>query len=456
LYLRLAVVLGLFLLTACVVHPALAAGGGRAGLVVRFADGSVWTGCIPFESEGISGEELLLRSGLSVVLDYSYGLGGAVCKIEGDGCDFPLEDCFCQCQGPECRYWAYYHLSPDGTWEYSQVGASNYTVHDGDVEGWAWGAGDYGVSGTQPPVYTFEQLCPSPTDTPTPVPTATPTPTDTPRPTATPTPTLRPTFTPTPPPTNTPTPAAKPLHIAFSVEPQTIVRGECATLRWDVEGALAVYWDGGEGEQGVIGHEVRLVCPTASRSYTLRVVHPGGEERRQVSVTVVEPTPTPLPPPATVEPMSVPAAAPPTFTPVPVQTPEPLPPSPPPEEPLEPPFALLPSPSPTTLEPLVEPLSTPPPSAASPVPSPEREPPQPIPSPVSHLPTPRRMAVALAAPPSGGGSADGTAMAQPRSERVVTEGALLLPPERLLAYAAFAFLAAVLCGAGVVVIWRRW
>ncbi|HDN79316.1 MAG TPA: hypothetical protein ENG33_02465, partial [Chloroflexi bacterium] len=144
-----------------------AQGINRAGLVVRFGDGTVITRCIEFTEDAITGEDVLKRSGLRVILDYSSGMGGAVCKIEDEGCDYPQVPCFCQCMGGgECIYWAYFHLK-NGAWEYSGTGCSNYYVHNGDVEGWAWGPGSP-TGGTQPPVIPFEQICPASASSPTP------------------------------------------------------------------------------------------------------------------------------------------------------------------------------------------------------------------------------------------------------------------------------------------------
>ncbi len=193
-------------------------GTHHAGLVIRYGDGHVETYCIAFDEPEITGVEVLERSGVPVIIDPTSSFGQAVCKIDGEGCNFPQEDCFCRCQqvGQNCEYWAYYHLR-DGQWEYSGQGAGTYLVHDGDVEGWAWGSGSPG-HGAEPPLYTFEALClpptatwtptATPTPSPTPTPTATATPTTTPLPTPTPHPTLPPTPTPTPtvPPTSTPTP----------------------------------------------------------------------------------------------------------------------------------------------------------------------------------------------------------------------------------------------------------
>ncbi len=157
----LAAVLG-WLLVSAQPSPAAAAqeGPNRAALVVRFSDGRVETRCVSFETAAITGAELLERSGLGPILDYSGGLGGAVCSIAGEGCAFPREDCFCRCQGAMCEYWAYYH-GLDGRWLYSEVGATSYQVTDGALEGWSWGKGNFS-SGTEPPLFSFEEVCASP------------------------------------------------------------------------------------------------------------------------------------------------------------------------------------------------------------------------------------------------------------------------------------------------------
>lgn len=130
---------------------------GRAALVVRFADGSVQTQCISFSEPSITGMDLLMRSGSQAQVDSNSGLGGAVCSIGGHGCAFPVQDCFCRCQGNECEYWAYYNWT-DGRWQYSPIGAGSYRVTDGALEGWSWGPGNYS-SGTEPPQVTFDQVC---------------------------------------------------------------------------------------------------------------------------------------------------------------------------------------------------------------------------------------------------------------------------------------------------------
>jgi len=262
---------------------ARAAGPNRAGLVVRYGDGSVYTTCVEFSEPEISGVDLLQRAGLNVIIEQAGPYGGAVCKIELQGCDYPLDDCFCKCVGPDCTYWAYYHLKPGG-WEYSTVGAGGYKVHNGDVEGWSWGPGDYGVSGTQPPLVQPDQVCAvqQPTATDTALPTATSKPTNTNTPTPVPTRT----------PTRTETPTAPPATIEFWIERAEVVAGQCTNLGWRISNAVAVYLNG----QGVTGEETRPVCPAADTTYALRVVSAGGETTRELTLRVVAATPTPTAP----------------------------------------------------------------------------------------------------------------------------------------------------------------
>jgi hypothetical protein len=250
-------------------------GPNRVGLVVQFGDGSVISRCVEFSEPSLSGYEVLARAGLTVVAEFS-GLGAAVCKVQNDGCDYPAETCFCQCEGSPCTYWVYHHLV-DGAWQYSGFGAGSYQVSDGAVEGWAWGQGDPN-GGVQPPVMTFEQICaPPPTATPNP-PTATPVP-----PTATAVPTAVPTATPA----STPEPV-----VWFRVDQNPIAAGACTTLRWDTSGVESVTLDG----QAVAPNGSRQVCPTAPQRYHLRVATLGGAAQSyplDLGVTGTAPTAAP-------------------------------------------------------------------------------------------------------------------------------------------------------------------
>ena len=196
----------------------------RVGLVVQFDENTVVTQCVEFSEASITGYQVLERSGLSIEAEFS-PQGAAICKIENQGC--PADNCLL-CDFP--NYWAYWHLN-QGSWFYSPIGASNYDVHDGDVEGWRWGVGgtpseapsfDEICVATEPPTATFTA---TPTNTQTPTHTATSAPTATKRPnrtrapnTATPRPTATsnsagptvissPTFTPAPPSPTRPLPS---------------------------------------------------------------------------------------------------------------------------------------------------------------------------------------------------------------------------------------------------------
>lgn len=256
------------LLALAVVVPGLttihAQQSNRVGLVVRFGDGSLITRCVEFAESEISGYDLLTRSGLSIVAAFDSGQGAAICAIEGTGC--PVESCL-TCATP--NYWSYWHLS-DGAWVYSQVGAGGYTVHDGDVDGWSWGAGG------PPPVVPFDQICaPPPTDTPMPTDTSLP-PTDTPPP---------PTDTPAPPTSASlpPTPTAW-----FRLDDNPIAAGACTNVRWDTSNAQAIYLDG----ESVSATGSLRVCPTAPQEYTLRLASAAGDQIYTLVLGVTGTAPT--------------------------------------------------------------------------------------------------------------------------------------------------------------------
>jgi hypothetical protein len=89
--------------------------------------------------------------------------------------------------------------------------------------------------------------------------------------------------------TRTPTPvtptAISPAQINFRADQTTITRGQCTTLRWDVENATTVYLEG----NGVPGHSSQQVCPNNTTTYTLRVVAPAGATERNVTINVQAP-----------------------------------------------------------------------------------------------------------------------------------------------------------------------
>ncbi len=254
---RLSILL-LLLFALCVPLSVVAQEGvNRAGVIVVFDEGEVWTDCVAFEGE-LTGYELLERTGLSVVVkDYGGGLGSAICKIGDVGCDYPAENCFCRVDGTSWRYWYW----EDGGWVYSGSGASNRIVGDGDVDAWIWGMGE-----REPPDLDFGVLCASPTETPTETPTNTYTPTPepaTPTPTVSHTPTLsrddeatrtpRPTLDNTDTPLPTATCTATPTH---TPTPSSVPPTATSTPNEDHSEATSTSTRTGEGEIEPAGHSL--------------------------------------------------------------------------------------------------------------------------------------------------------------------------------------------------------
>ncbi len=129
----------------------------QAGLVILHGDGTTVSRCISFESESISGYELLERSGLEMRTEVS-GMGPTLCAIDGEGCAAG-EHCFCRCLSSSCEYWSYWRLEDDG-WRYSNIGAGNTTVTAGVVDAWVWSEGSI-QKGTahEPPDLTLDAIC---------------------------------------------------------------------------------------------------------------------------------------------------------------------------------------------------------------------------------------------------------------------------------------------------------
>jgi hypothetical protein len=129
----------------------------RAGLVVVYEDGTVESRCVGFEEATISGFDLLTRGDFVVRSDVT-SMGASVCSVDGQGCG-EGEDCFCQCKSSTCTYWSYWQLLPDG-WRYANTGAATVQVHNGDVQGWVWGASKSNAPAENaPPALTFADIC---------------------------------------------------------------------------------------------------------------------------------------------------------------------------------------------------------------------------------------------------------------------------------------------------------
>ncbi|HSJ59399.1 MAG TPA: hypothetical protein VLC95_19595 [Anaerolineae bacterium] len=217
----------------------------HAGLVIHFAEGRTETWCVPFEGETISGDDLLARSELEILIDPSSGMGITVCRIEGLGCDYPAQHCFCQCMGGEgCAYWNYFYRDPgDDTWTYSALGALLREVPPGGMEAWVWG------DGSLPPAseLTLEAVCTPPAAATEPAAA---------QPAATEAPTAA--FTEVPPATATNTPAAPAgtaaqavvgarntptLEASMATVPPTVLApAETVVARTEAQGERGSYW----------------------------------------------------------------------------------------------------------------------------------------------------------------------------------------------------------------------
>jgi hypothetical protein len=151
------------LLAACSSSAARNAAGGRAGLLVVEPDGSLRRACVQFDGPQTTGEGLLQRSGLAVSLDAGNPMGVLVCSIDHQGCDFPSQQCFCQCRTlGSCAYWAYFLLGTDGKWAYASQGARAQVVRDGDMNAWVWLTPGAGAQAAGLPSVTFAQVCGQP------------------------------------------------------------------------------------------------------------------------------------------------------------------------------------------------------------------------------------------------------------------------------------------------------
>lgn len=131
----------------------------QVGVVILGTDGQPQPYCVTLDGPEPNGADALQATGQEIVSESGSG-GLTVCRIGSDGCNPPGELCFCQCAGGgPCAYWAYFHLGDDGNWQYSSVGAGNYVLKQGDVDGWWW------RDNAQPdaprlPAITFDEICP--------------------------------------------------------------------------------------------------------------------------------------------------------------------------------------------------------------------------------------------------------------------------------------------------------
>ncbi len=136
----------------------------QAGLVIVTGSGDPMTYCVDLApDEVVTGNELLQRAGVKVVADQN-AMGATICSLNGTGCSFPAESCFCQCEGSPCTYWSYWRQDEAGVWQYATAGAANTRIKAGTVEGWVWGEGTT-ESAKSPPALALGEICKAPEPT---------------------------------------------------------------------------------------------------------------------------------------------------------------------------------------------------------------------------------------------------------------------------------------------------
>jgi hypothetical protein len=123
----------------------------HARLVIVSGDARVQTFCVAFREATITGFELLQRAG--VAFGYQDTGGGAilVCSIGREGRDYPRESCLPPCPpAGGCTFWGYYTFA--GSWRFSGLGAGARAIHDGESDGWRFGAHAVNGGGCPPDV----------------------------------------------------------------------------------------------------------------------------------------------------------------------------------------------------------------------------------------------------------------------------------------------------------------
>lgn len=131
--------------------PAQAA---RAGIVVDLGNGQVLTECVHFGGPMITAFDLLQRSDLAFTFQNFGSLGAAICSVQNVGCQFPAQECFCQCTGTgPCNFFAFF-VEQSGQFVLSNVGVSSSVLHNKDVIALAFGDGS-----TAPAPLTIQQIC---------------------------------------------------------------------------------------------------------------------------------------------------------------------------------------------------------------------------------------------------------------------------------------------------------
>lgn len=149
------VILALWLI-GLALPPAVHADSGYAALLVVFGEDDFHTECIAMPGD-MTAFDLVTASSLGVIIE-SDDDSQSMCSIDSVGCNYPTDDCFCECDSETCLLWTDWYR--DGSqWEVS-LSSSERVIPDGGVEAWTWGDGL-----SEPPIVDFADICPGVTVT---------------------------------------------------------------------------------------------------------------------------------------------------------------------------------------------------------------------------------------------------------------------------------------------------
>lgn len=107
------------------------AGPHHAAVIVEHGDGSVVTRCVAFDTDQVTGEQILNASGISWSGQTFGGFGDAVCAMDGEPAGYS------SCPGKD-SYWAVFVARGNGAWQLANAGITTLTLADGDAEGFRY------------------------------------------------------------------------------------------------------------------------------------------------------------------------------------------------------------------------------------------------------------------------------------------------------------------------------
>jgi len=123
---------------------------GYAALLVIFGPDDYHSECVALPGD-MTPLDLLKASTLELTVEPG-PTGEGLCSIDGVGCVYPDEPCFCQCSAEACPLWNAWHQ--DGSLWVVTTAIDERIVPHGDVEAWVWSDGM-----EEPPSVSFADIC---------------------------------------------------------------------------------------------------------------------------------------------------------------------------------------------------------------------------------------------------------------------------------------------------------